>query len=295
MKVEIIVEALQADYTKQPLTKRYLKRSPKLAFSLFSALTVSVLVYAWLVRDYHYIRAESGLGYLLGIVGASLMVILLLYPLRKRLRFMRGWLQIKSWFRLHMILGVLGPLCILLHSNFQLGSTNSSIALSAMLLVAGSGLIGRYLYGKFHYGLYGRQVRLEQIKADLDGFYQQIAIASLSEPQQKLLRQLYHGSCKIIDNQQQQVSLRQLLQQRRWLSKMKRRVLRAKLERQGVTTGSPSQALHNHFRALALLMDRLAGLRLFERLFWLWHVVHIPVFILMILTATVHIIVVHWY
>ena len=53
--------------------------------------------------------------------------------------------------------------------------------------------------------------------------------------------------------------------------------------------------LDDHHRALAALLDKLAGLRLFERLFGLWHVVHIPVFLLMIITAIVHIVVVHWY
>ena len=103
-----------------------------------------------------------------------MMVVLLLYPLRKRLRFMRGWLKLGSWFRLHMLLGVLGPLCILLHCNFRLGSTNSTVALACMLLVAGSGLIGRYLYGKFHFGLYGQQVGLHELKSDLDYIYREL-------------------------------------------------------------------------------------------------------------------------
>ena len=120
-----------------PLPERYFARTPRAAFTLFSLLTTTIVVWAWLVRDYRYLQAEEGFGYALGIVGASFMTVLLLYPLRKRWRAMQSWLQVKSWFRLHMMLGVLGPVCILLHCNFQLGSTNSSIALSAMLLVAG--------------------------------------------------------------------------------------------------------------------------------------------------------------
>ena len=40
------------------------------------------MVWAWSVRDYRYLEAESGIGYALGIVGASMMLILLLHPLR---------------------------------------------------------------------------------------------------------------------------------------------------------------------------------------------------------------------
>ena len=101
---------------------------------------------------------------------------------------MQGWLKLRSWFSLHMLLGVLGPLCILLHCNFRLGSTNSNVALAGMLLVAGSGLIGRYLYGKFHFGLYGQQVGLQQLKTDLDYIYRQFETAALADPRRQELR-----------------------------------------------------------------------------------------------------------
>ncbi len=160
--------AITAEPSKKALISRYLSSTPRAAFRLFALLTMAAMLWAWWISGNRYLQAESGVGYALGIVGGSLMLILLLYPLRKRLRFMSGWLNLKSWFQLHMLLGVLGPLCILLHSNFRLGSTNSTVALVCMLLVAGSGLVGRYLYGKFHFGLYGQQVGLQQIKTDLD-------------------------------------------------------------------------------------------------------------------------------
>ena len=282
--------AITGNFPKKALISRYLSGSPRAAFRLFALLAGAAMLWAWWVRDYRYIQAESGAGYALGIAGGSLMLILLLYPLRKRLRFMRGWLNLTSWFRLHMLLGVLGPLCILLHCNFRLGSTNSTVALTCMLLVAGSGLIGRYLYGKFHFGLYGQQVGLQQLKTDLDYFYQQLETSALEDRQRQQLDQLYLGCGKIIDSQRQAVSLRQLIGQRRWLRRMTRQTLSST-----AGGGAPGALLGEHQRALAALLDKLAGLRLFERLFGLWHVVHIPVFLLMIVTAIVHIFVVHWY
>ena len=44
---------------------------------------------------------------------------------------------------------MLGPVLILWHTNFKLGSINSSVALIAMLVVAASGLVGRFLHGRF--------------------------------------------------------------------------------------------------------------------------------------------------
>ena len=98
---------------------------------------------AWWVRDEAYVEAGNGLGYQLGIAGATMMLLLALYSVRKRVRALDSWGPLTLWFRVHMYLGVLGPLAILYHCNFQLGSLNSSLALISMLLVAGSGVVGR--------------------------------------------------------------------------------------------------------------------------------------------------------
>ena len=125
---------------------------------IFSVLVSIFLVFAWLEKDEYWFHAESGLGYAFGIIGCSLMLLLLLYPARKYYKPMRYTFKVHHWFRMHMIFGVLGPCFIILHSNFNLGSLNSNIALFSMLLVALSGLIGRYVYQKIHRGLYGEQI-----------------------------------------------------------------------------------------------------------------------------------------
>ena len=64
------------------------------------------------------------------------MLLLLIYPLRKRFQHSSIFIfSTKNWFKLHMVLGVFGPLLILYHSNFSLGSTNSNVALGSMLLM----------------------------------------------------------------------------------------------------------------------------------------------------------------
>lgn len=289
------MEAIDTDSGKQSLAERYFAHTPRLGVTLFTLFTTTIVVWAWLVRDYRYLQPEEGFGYALGITGASLMAVLLLYPLRKRWRVMQRLMKVKSWFRMHMMLGVIGPLCILLHSNFQLGSANSSIALSAMLLVAGSGLVGRYLYGKFHYGVYGQQVELMQLKSDLDIFYQKIDLSSIDEPHRQALNELYDGTNDIINSHQSAVSLRQLIKQRHWLQQKKRVALPPLISSSNQSADKPEAAIQDHVIALGGLLEKLAGLRLFERLFGLWHVIHLPFFILMIVTAIVHIVVVHWY
>ena len=133
----------------------------------FLYMLVLMCVYlGWKYNSYLYLTPEQGLGYALGIIGASLMLMLLLYPLRKHARWARGFGPVRYWFRSHMLMGVVGPVCILFHCNYQLGSTNGNIALFSMLLVAGSGLVGRYFYTKIHYGLYGSKADLVHLGSD---------------------------------------------------------------------------------------------------------------------------------
>lgn len=94
------------------------------------------------------------------------MLLMPLYSLRKRVKWMREWGAIRYWFKIHMILGIIGPVFILFHCNFQLGSKSGSIALFSMLIMVASGMVGRYLYGRIHYGLYGSEMTLQQLQQD---------------------------------------------------------------------------------------------------------------------------------
>ena len=125
---------------------------------------LAALYFGWYMPTERYITPKRGLGYALGIIGGSLMLLLLLYSLRKRYTWLRFLGPTPSWFRFHMVLGVLGPLCILYHANFSTGATNSNVALFSMLIVAGSGLVGRYIYAHIHHGLYGRKLELSELR-----------------------------------------------------------------------------------------------------------------------------------
>jgi len=123
---------------------------------LFFVLVCALLYLGWSTQTERYINPNRGVGYALGIIGGSLMLLLLVYSLRKRWNWLSFLGSTPGWFRFHMVLGIAGPLCILYHSNFGTGATNSNVALFSMLTVAGSGLIGRYIYVHIHHGLYGR-------------------------------------------------------------------------------------------------------------------------------------------
>src|ERR1700681_2435038 len=141
-------------------------KAPRLHWPLiWTIVTAASVVWGMHAHLERYITPQRGLGYWLGITGGSMMLLLLLYSARKRLSWLRWLGGIPAWFEFHMVLGVVGPILVLFHANFSLGATNSNVALVSMLLVAGSGVIGRYIYTRLHARLEGHEDTLEQLKA----------------------------------------------------------------------------------------------------------------------------------
>jgi hypothetical protein len=272
---------------------------------LFSYVSVSLVLYlGWLSRGEQILTAESGLGYALGIIGGSMMLLLLLYPLRKQARFMRNIGPVKYWFRMHMTFGVLGPVCILYHCDFQLGSMNSNVALFCMLTVASSGLVGRYLYMNIHNGLYGSKSNLDELRRDAEVIKQQLADRVEFAP--ILLEQL-----DSFEQQAFETNSNVLLRTLRklfigfsvWRLRMAlRRHIRTEIHKQAAMGRFPNtelralnRSLRQHVSARLESVRKIASLGLYERLFSAWHLLHFPLFLMLVLSGVVHVFAVHIY
>jgi hypothetical protein len=267
-------------------------------------LLTALIVLGWLVRDYDFINPEDGVGYWLGITGGSMMLLLLLYPLRKRIRLLHALGPTKHWFRLHMIFGLLGPLAILYHCNFQLGSFNSKFALYCMLLVAGSGIIGRHFYARIHRGLYGRKTSLKELQTELAASVEKShGLATLMPGLVAELDELATDlqGCQVTQSLGVGRSLRWTFTHtfmRLHLLLIARRELRAaaaKSEAIAKDYKRIRRSAGRYIRDFTNLTGRVAQFSFYERLFALWHILHLPIFFMMVLSALVHVLAVHMY
>lgn len=271
---------------------------------LLMLVVVAMLVAGWSRRGHVYLSPEDGAGYLLGILGGVMMLSLTLYPLRKYVRWARFLGKVSLWFRIHMFLGVLGPVAILFHSNFQLGSLNGTIALFAMLLVAGSGLFGRYFYSRIHYGLYGRKADLAHLSSDttaLRGCMQYIfdespVIRERLEKLENLTMRLPHD---FLPSLWHVVRVSVLS---RWTaittgSELRKAInsIRKRDRLTGKTLASLNRVSRFYLDSYFESIRKVAGFGFYERLFSLWHVLHMPLFIMLVLAGIVHVIAVHMY
>jgi hypothetical protein len=195
-----------------------------------------------------------------------------------------------------MFFGIVGPVMILFHSNFHLGSTNSSIALLSMLLVAVSGLIGRYIYTNIHHGLYGKRITLNELKHELESKNTELLyIYKLNANLNKLMLamesralQEYTGILKsLLDAVSLSFNARRL--QSRFM-----RILNS--SHNDESAGLPDRAVARQFiDRYTDTLRKIVAFRIYERLFSLWHILHMPLFIMMIITAVIHIFAVHMY
>jgi hypothetical protein len=87
--------------------------------------------------------AGSPAGHLVGVTGAALMSMALIYPFRKRVLGKRG--KANPLGR-HMTYGLLGPSLVVIHSAHKLESLIGILAFTAMFLVVTSGIIGMFLF-----------------------------------------------------------------------------------------------------------------------------------------------------
>lgn len=263
-------------------------------------LAASILFAGWFVPLRDYITPRSGVGYTLGIIGGSLMLALLIYPARKRLPFLSALGSPRFWFRIHMALGIAGPLCILYHCGYRLGAANSNVALISMLVVAGSGLIGRYLYARIHHGLYGQKATLAELRTVAERLKAETSGAARLMPQ--FASRLDAAEARI----NRGVPLVPKALAALILFLYGRASLRHHVRATLKTAAAESVAIADQRKNLAIAADRYADSRLTaarrvaefescEQLFSLWHVLHLPLFGMLLVAGIVHVIAVNVY
>jgi len=245
-----------------------------------------------------YYTPRSTVGFSLGVAGTFMMVALLAYPLRKHLKWMQRWGALKHWFRVHMILGLTGPTLILFHSTFHIRSPNAAVALVSMLIVVISGIIGRFVYGQIHFGLYGSRATLEALQTSLEGRSEETTSRFHFAPhvEQWLLSFRRDASQEERGLLAGTVSLATMWFRRHILARRCTRELRRILSthRQSEFRGGETEAVELARRYLREV-ERVAQFTTYERLFSLWHVLHIPLIYLLAASTVFHVIAVYMY
>jgi hypothetical protein len=230
--------------------------------------------------QYWALKPGGSLGRLYGVVGITLMTLMQSYSLRRRLRFLRRVGQLRTWLDFHIYCGVIGPLFIVLHSSLKVTGV---VALSfwSMVIVASSGLVGRYLYLQIPRRRSGDEMTLAEVHQMSEALNSQLTRDyGISD---KALRRIESIASRSVDSS---AGLLELLTTLPFSSARLQWRIRALTRQVGDQHRTRVQRL---LRDRAMLSRRLLLWERLQVLFHHWHVLHKPFAIIMYIFAAVHI------
>ncbi len=242
-------------------------------------------------EDYRILRPAGTRGLLYGWIGSAMMVLMLVYTLRKRTRLLGQFFTLRHWLDLHIYLGIFGPLFIVLHTSFKVQGL-VAVSFWSMVVVALSGFFGRYLYLQIPRNIQGNELSLrdvelvrtilsERLKKEYG--LDEASLAELEVDSHEHSRENVSTGKALL-----QLVKYNLTERRRSMSAMEK-----KLRKLGVA-GSKLRQLASLMGQRHDLEHRIVFLSHVQRLFHYWHVLHKPFAIIMYTIMLIHIGVAIW-
>ncbi len=234
--------------------------------------------------QYEQLRPAGSNGLKFGILGiAAITIGVVTYSSRKRIPTFARAGKLKFWLEAHIFLCSIGPALVLLHSSFHVGGL-ISIAFWSMIVVALSGVFGRYVYVRIPRTVHGqfaglaavqeeRASLLSALRADLGprlGEVERLLGSAVRPPSTGFLGALLAAVRFDITRRLTRRRLRALL-----------RSLKLPAVARGKVEGLVERQLE--------LEQQLALLVPFQRLFRYWHLLHLPLAIVMFIVVGLHI------
>src|ERR1039458_9298004 len=238
------------------------------------------------ISPHHAELKPSGtLGKALGIAGTVMLLLIYLYPLRKKWKWLAKKGKTKNWLDYHILMGLAAPVLITFHSAFKLRGI-AGLAYWSMIAVVISGIVGRYLYNRIPRKLGEAEMSLdemEKLKAELTVQIEAQNVLSRDE----LNRLLVLPST---DEVQRLPLLKALwlvisLDVRRWIA-----IGRLRLDAAAhVKNHRDLLAILGVVKKQAALSKDVLFLSKIRQLFRLWHIVHRPFSYALAILAVLHI------
>jgi hypothetical protein len=242
--------------------------------------------------DYRVFRPSGTMGLLYGYAGTAMMVLMLVYSIRKRTRLLGQSISLQSLLRFHIYLGIMGPLLIVLHTSFKVQGL-VAVSFWSMVAVAASGFFGRYLYLQIPRNIEGTELTIQELERLNDDVTTALrsrfrlddaAISRLEGVTTRFTSGFQGGAFRAVmlllaDDLVRFLARRRFAHEIRTALPLPRAVLR--------------EFTHSAFQR-ALLRRRVALLAQVQQIFHYWHVIHKPFAIIMYLIMLVHIGVAVW-
>ena len=260
-----------------------MERNPELIVALVVVLLLTILYIP--LASLESLRPGGLGGHSIGIVGFLLMLATeTLYSLRKHSQRMVRWGSMRTWLSVHIVMGIVGPYMVFLHTGFQFAGL-AGITLVLTAVVVESGFVGRYIYTAVPHTATGALVEAPQLETAMRQADARLQawLATRSARLQALAAQMDarpattgQGVWAVLGR-----TLIQWDDKRRWRREV------ARLDR---ATRQQAAELPQLIRRRQTLQRQMAALEAARGLIALWYIIHVPLGIALFAAAFLHIV-----
>jgi len=229
------------------------------------------------------LRPSGAIGIRLALLGVVSFVLIYLYALRKRWKWLGKKGKTKNWLDAHIVLGIGAPLIITFHAAFKMRGL-AGIAYWIMIAVMLSGIVGRYIYAQIPRQINASELSFQDMQAmteELTAQLHQQRIISEDElkpllliPDREQIEQMPVLTALLI-------MLRQDLKRPFSVARVRRRTM--SWGTMILTIGGLLRSREQSFeqvidlaRQRSWMSTKIAFLSKTHQVFHLWHVVHRP-------------------
>jgi len=236
----------------------------------------------------HEMLRPAGLwGHSVGITATVFMLATFLYPLRERVRLMKGASSIRSWLTFHMFVGIMSPLIVAFHAAFLANNLLAVWTWAALAIVVGTGVFGRFLFG-FVPAQAGKVLALTEVREKLKALERQLEPRLREATNSDAVRQLF---LKVNAVPERVPFLRLLMQAPSSARHLQRDI---ELVRPYFPDGHVFASFRDGLTELARGRVQEAFYSSLKRFFRGWLVIHVVLAVFMVVLITAHIGVALW-
>ena len=301
------MEAIQAQVRRAaPLTAGARLRPPserrlfpKLLVAVWVAVAAATVMYGLeyyltplverpFLPQHELLKPAGLIGQAYGVIGTLFIFLgVASYALRKRVVRTNRVGKLKYWLESHIFLCTLGPFLILLHTTFRFGGL-VSIAFWSMVIVVLSGVFGRYVFIRIPKTINGRFRTLQDVRQEQDELLEALE-SDFGVSSDRVAAVLGPGPANAGRDGGPGLVGAFLFALRSDLRRRARsRQVRSLLADAGVPTAFRGSAA-SLIRKQVQLEQQMALLRPFQRLFRYWHLLHLPLSMVMAAIVVLHI------